>query len=139
MTSTPPQAVFDAIDGKAQIFVKQPTTPYDVGDLWFDSSSADIMTCTTARESGNFNATDWEKRNKYTDDSSLNNWIKGEYANTLADVKNQIDGKAETWRQSTDPAKSWTTDALKKQHKGDLWYNTTEQKPISTAAPRGSR
>lgn len=128
MTSTPPQAVFDAIDGKAQIFVKQPTTPYDVGDLWFDSSSADIMTCTTARESGNFNATDWEKRNKYTDDSSLNNWIKGEYANTLADVKNQIDGKAETWRQSTDPAKTWTTDALKKQHKGDLWYNTTEQK-----------
>ena len=128
MTSTPPQAVFDAIDGKAQIFVKQPTTPYDVGDLWFDSSSADIMTCTTARESGNFNAADWEKRNKYTDDSSLNNWIKGEYANTLADVKNQIDGKAETWRQSTDPSKSWTTDALKKQHKGDLWYNTTEQK-----------
>lgn len=128
MTSTPPQAVFDAIDGKAQIFVKQPTTPYDVGDLWFDSSSADIMTCTTARESGNFNATDWEKRNKYTDDSSLNNWIKGEYANTLADVKNQIDGKAETWRQSIDPSKSWTTDALKKQHKGDLWYNTTEQK-----------
>lgn len=128
MTSTPPQAVFDAIDGKAQIFVKQPTTPYDVGDLWFDSSSADIMTCTTARESGNFNATDWEKRNKYTDDSSLNNWIKGEYANTLADVKNQIDGKAETWRQSIDPSKSWTTGALKKQHKGDLWYNTTEQK-----------
>lgn len=128
MTSTPPKAVFDAIDGKAQIFVKQPTTPYDVGDLWFDSSSADIMTCTTARESGNFNAADWEKRNKYTDDSSLNSWIKGEYANTLADVKNQIDGKAETWRQNTDPSKSWTTDALKKQHKGDLWYNTTEQK-----------
>lgn len=128
MTSTPPQAVFDAIDGKAQIFIKQPTTPYDVGDLWFDSSSADIMTCTTAREIGNFNVADWEKRNKYTDDSSLNNWIKGEYANTLADVKNQIDGKAETWRQSTDPSKSWTTDALKKQHKGDLWYNTTEQK-----------
>lgn len=128
MTSTPPQAVFDAIDGKAQIFIKQPTTPYDVGDLWFDSSSADIMTCTTARESGNFNAADWEKRNKYTDDSSLNNWIKGDYAKTLKDVQTQIDGKAETWRQSTDPAKSWTTDALKKQHKGDLWYNTTEQK-----------
>jgi phage-related protein len=128
MTSTPPQAVFDAIDGKAQIFIKQPTTPYDVGDLWFDSSSADIMTCTTARESGNFNAADWEKRNKYTDDSSLNNWIKGDYAKTLKDVQTQIDGKAETWRQSTDPSKSWTTDALKKQHKGDLWYNTTEQK-----------
>ena len=123
-----PNDVFDIIDGKAQIFVKQPTTPYDVGDLWFDSSSADIMTCTTARESGNFNAADWEKRNKYTDDSSLNNWIKGDYAKTLKDVQTQIDGKSETWRQSTDPSKSWTTDALKKQHKGDLWYNTTEQK-----------
>lgn len=123
-----PDEVFDKIDGKAQIFVNQPTTPYDVGDLWFDSSSADIMTCTAARKSGNFSASDWEKRNKYTDDSSLNNWIKGDYANTLADVKTQIDGKAETWRQSTDPAKLWTTDALKKQHKGDLWYNTTEQK-----------
>lgn len=128
MTSTPPQAVFDAIDGKAQIFVSQPKPPYSIGDLWFSSATSDILTCVVARESGSYVASDWQKRNKYTDDSSLNNWIKGEYANTLADVKNQIDGKAETWRQSTDPAKSWTTDALKKQHKGDLWYNTTEQK-----------
>ena len=152
MTSTPPQAVFDAIDGKAKIFVKQPTTPYDVGDLWFDSSSADIMTCTTARESGNFNAADWEKRNKYTDDSSLNNWIKGDYAKTLKDVQTQIDGKAETWFQATDPALQWTdnstseplqdhtganiTDSTganiltvwereKAAHNGDLWHNTT--------------
>ena len=71
MTSTPPQAVFDAIDGKAQIFIKQPTTPYDVGDLWFDSSSADIMTCVTARESGSYVAGDWQKRNKYTDNSAV--------------------------------------------------------------------
>ena len=123
-----PNDVFDIIDGKAQIFVSQPKPPYSIGDLWFDSATSDILTCVVARESGSYVASDWQKRNKYTDDSSLNNWIKGEYANTLADVKNQIDGKAETWRQSTDPAKSWTTGALKKQHKGDLWYNTTEQK-----------
>jgi phage-related protein len=123
-----PNDVFDIIDGKAQIFVSQPKPPYSIGDLWFSSATSDILTCVVARESGSYVASDWQKRNKYTDDSSLNNWIKGEYANTLADVKNQIDGKAETWRQSTDPAKSWTTDALKKQHKGDLWYNTTEQK-----------
>lgn len=123
-----PNDVFDIIDGKAQIFVSQPKPPYSIGDLWFSSATSDILTCVVARESGSYVASDWQKRNKYTDDSSLNSWIKGEYANTLADVKNQIDGKAETWRQSTDPAKSWTTDALKKQHKGDLWYNTTEQK-----------
>ena len=123
-----PNDVFDIIDGKAQIFVSQPKPPYSIGDLWFSSATSDILTCVVARESGSYVASDWQKRNKYTDDSSLNSWINGEYANTLADVKNQIDGKAETWRQSTDPSKSWTTDALKKQHKGDLWYNTTEQK-----------
>lgn len=123
-----PNDVFDIIDGKAQIFVNQPKPPYSIGDLWFSSATSDILTCVVARETGSYVASDWQKRNKYTDDSSLNSWIKGEYANTLADVKNQIDGKAETWRQSTDPSKSWTTDALKKQHKGDLWYNTTEQK-----------
>jgi phage-related protein len=128
MKAEPPSGVYDAIDGKAQIFVSQPKPPYSIGDLWFSSATSDILTCVVARESGSYVASDWQKRNKYTDDSSLNNWIKGEYANTLADVKNQIDGKAETWRQSTDPAKSWTTGALKKQHKGDLWYNTTEQK-----------
>ena len=123
-----PNDVFDIIDGKAQIFVSEPKPPYSVGDLWFNSATSDILTCVVARESGSYVASDWQKRNKYTDDSSLNNWIKGDYAKTLKDVQTQIDGKAETWRQSTDPSKSWTTDALKKQHKGDLWYNTTEQK-----------
>jgi len=123
-----PNDVFDIIDGKAQIFVSQPKPPYSIGDLWFSSATSDILTCVVARESGSYVASDWQKRNKYTDDSSLNNWIKGDYAKTLKDVQTQIDGKAETWRQSTDPSKSWTTDALKKQHKGDLWYNTTEQK-----------
>ena len=71
MKAEPPSGVYDAIDGKAQIFVKQPTTPYAVGDLWFDSTSADIMTCVTARESGSYVAGDWQKRNKYTDNSAV--------------------------------------------------------------------
>lgn len=66
-----PNDVFDIIDGKAQIFVSEPKPPYSVGDLWFDSTSADIMTCVTARESGDFAAADWQKRNKYTDNSAV--------------------------------------------------------------------
>lgn len=69
--STPPDEVFDSIDGKAQIFVSTPAPPYSVGDLWFDSASSDIMTCIYSRESGNFNAGDWQKRNKYTDDTAV--------------------------------------------------------------------
>lgn len=128
MTSTPPQAVFDMIDGKAQIFVNTPTVPYAVGDLWFNDATADILTCIASRENGKYTPADWQKRNKYTDDSTFKNWMEKDYANTMSDVKTQIDGKAETWRQSADPALSWKTDTEKKKHKGDLWYSTTEQK-----------
>ena len=63
-----PTEVFDRIDGKAQIFVVQPTPPYAVGDLWFNSDEDEIMTCINARASGSYTASDWEKRNKYTND-----------------------------------------------------------------------
>ena len=121
-----PDDVFDKIDGKAQIFVGEPIPPYDVGDTWFTGTT--ILVCVVKRTSGKYNASDWAKKDTYTDDTALENFLSGDYKETIADLSAQIDGKAETWRQSTDPSKSWTTDALKKQHKGDLWYNTTEQK-----------
>lgn len=77
MKTMPPSEVIDTIDGKAQIFISTPETPYAVGDLWFDSSTSDIMTCVTARASGNFTASDWQKRNKYTDDTAINNLAIG--------------------------------------------------------------
>ena len=125
--STPPDEVFDTIDGKAQIFVRQPVPPYAVGDLWFDSASSDIMTCIYSRESGNFNAGDWQKRNKYTDDSALQNFLSGEYSETITELKTQADKKAETWYQGTDPSTSWNA-TQKAEHEGDLWYNTSNQK-----------
>ena len=70
-----PIEVFDEIDGKAQIFISQPTTPYSVGDLWFQSNSSDIMTCITARDSGSFRTSDWQKRNKYVDQAAINTSI----------------------------------------------------------------
>jgi len=125
MTTMPPSAVIDTIDGKAQVFINQPTPPYSVGDLWFNSASSDIMTCVTARASGSYTANDWKKRNKYTDDTALNTFISGTYAMDKTNLQTQIDGKAETWYQSTDPSSAWTTATLKQQHTGDLWYNTS--------------
>ena len=69
----PPQSVFDTIDGKAQIFISQPAPPYSVGDLWFNGSSEDIMTCIYSRSSGTYVSSDWQKRNKYTDMTSVEN------------------------------------------------------------------
>lgn len=122
--TNPPDSVFDKIDGKAQIFVAQPKPPYAVGDLWFNSKTSDIMTCVKARATGNFDSTEWEKRNKYTDDSTLTDFINNTYTTDIGNIQDQIDGKIETFRQETDPSKDWTTAEDKKKHIGDLWYNT---------------
>lgn len=110
---------------KAQVFYTTPKPPYNVNDLWVQGRTGDIMRCKTARSSGNYVATDWEKASKYTDDSALNDFINGDFKNTIDDLEEQNDKKAETWYQSTDPSTSWTTTELKNEHKGDIWYNTS--------------
>lgn len=62
----------DTADNKRRVFVTTPKPPYDVGDLWFAGGSSDIMTCMTARASGSYVASDWQKRNKYIDQSAAN-------------------------------------------------------------------
>lgn len=42
----------------------------------------------------------------------------------MATVKEQIDGKIDTFRQSNDPSANWTNEE-KKSHENDLWYDTT--------------
>lgn len=47
------------------------------------------------------------------------------YSDTLkTDLQTQIDGKIETFAQDADPSTSWTTTAMKNEHKGDIWYCT---------------
>lgn len=110
---------------KNRIFTSTPVTPYDVGDLWVQGATGDIMRCKTAMESGAFTSSDWEKASKYTDDSALKNFINGDFANAIDTMTEQIDGKIETWFQTSDPASNWTTNAEKAKHVGDMWYNSS--------------
>ena len=59
----------DTADSKRRVFVVQPTTPYDVGDMWSQGSTGDLMRCIKSRASGAFDASDWDKASKYTDDT----------------------------------------------------------------------
>lgn len=118
------QDALDAANSKARIFTSTPYPPYSVGDLWVQGASGDIFRCKTARDSGSFTSSDWEKASKYTDDSALNNFINGNYNNTINNLVNQIDGKVETWFQVSDPSALWTTDAIREKHIGDMWYNS---------------
>ena len=61
----------DTADQKRRVFITTPVPPYDSGDLWMQGASGDIMTCVNSRQSGNYVSTDWEKKNKYTDDTAV--------------------------------------------------------------------
>ena len=119
------QDALDAANDKAKIFVSTPYTPYYVGDLWAQGSTGDILRCKTERLNGAFNSGDWEKASKYTDDSGLTNFINNNFLPTVNDIEDQIDGKIESWFQTTDPATAWTTTAERRKHVGDMWYNGT--------------
>lgn len=57
-------------DGKVRCFSTQPYPPYEVGDLWVQGDSGDILCCQHDRESGSsYVASDWVRASKYTDDT----------------------------------------------------------------------
>jgi hypothetical protein len=128
-----PDEVFDKIDGKSTIFTSKPSS-YEIDDLWFLEDSYKLHNGVTYSKgemvvaintSKTFNAEHWEKKTKYTDDTALTTFINGDYSTYKNNIQSQIDKKAETWYQSTDPSKDWTTNELKEMHVGDLWYDST--------------
>lgn len=77
-------------NSKKRVFITTPTPPYDIGDLWTQGSTGDIMCCQIAKTSSQSYAdTDWVKASKYTDDSAvttLSNYIEQTYS-TKSEVK----------------------------------------------------
>lgn len=106
----------DTADGKRRVFTTTPTPPYDVGDLWTQGSTGDLMRCSTARASGNYNASDWVLATKYTDDTVANKAIaqievldgKIKLKVTADDVESLIEQKAESIRLKADKI-SWSS------------------------------
>ena len=129
----------ETADGKMKVFSAQPIPPYQLGDIWVNATyptdgriyKNEILRCQTAKaKDSSFAIADWTKASKYTDDSALNTF-KEEYKNDMASYKEQLDEKVETWfynyapTTQNKPASDWTTDTLKSQHAGDLFYNTS--------------
>ncbi|SMC53392.1 phage tail protein [Pedobacter nyackensis] len=71
------QEAQDTADGKRRVFTATPVTPYDVGDLWTQGASGDLMRCAVARATGVYVASDWVKAVKYTDDTAVDNLVIG--------------------------------------------------------------
>lgn len=138
-------------NSKKRIFGSEPVPPYDIDDLWVQGKTGDILKCQKAKAEGaSYDADDWVRASKYTDDSAITAFIKGVFADTIESLQEQLDGKIQTWSQDTDPALEWTeTEEVpwtdidgnpildvggneilivwekgKYIHKGDLWQNT---------------
>ena len=122
----------DTADGKRRVFTSEPKPPYDIGDLWSQGDKGDIMVCVVTKlDEQTYSASDWAKASKYTDDTAFNEFVKGDYAKALKDINTQIDGKADTFYQSTKPHEEYTNVADNNTYNlyvGDLWYDTTTGK-----------
>lgn len=115
----------DTADGKRRVFVDTPTTPYDRGDLWANGTF--LKRSMKTRLSGAMVESDWENATNYTGDESLTDFINNTYYPGISSITTQIDGKIETWFQTTDPASRWGNDAIRAKHVGDMWYHTTNK------------
>lgn len=109
-------------NAKKRIFVTTPTPPYDVGDLWVQGSTGDILRCQTPKiDSQTYSEADWVKASKYTDDTAvtnLSNTVERNYAtkttvNQLSDRIEQTVSSVEEVRTDASAANTAAANAKK--------------------------
>lgn len=109
-------------NAKKRIFITTPTPPYDIGDLWVQGSTGDILRCQTPKiDSQAYAEDDWVKASKYTDDTAvtnLSNTVEKTYAtkstvNQLSDRIEQTVSSVEEVRTDATAAKTTANNAKK--------------------------
>ena len=83
------QNALNVANDKMQVFVTQPTPPYEVGDLWTDGD--DIFVCKTAKTEGqSFSASDWENATNYAEQIDTTNIKLNETVSNLDGTNSTI-------------------------------------------------
>lgn len=128
-------------NAKKRIFVATPKPPYDVGDLWVQGSTGDILRCQTPKiDSQVYAEADWVKASKYTDDTAvtkLSNTVEKTYAtkstvNQLSDRIEQTVSSVEEVRTDASAAKTTANNAKKAADDAAAAANTAHE--TATAA-----
>lgn len=107
-------AAQDTADGKRRVFVAQPMPPYDVGDLWAQGSTGDLMRCQVAKTANqSYSSSDWVLATKYTDDTTAD--AAAEAAQTAitkaTEVEQTVDGITTTVSETVQTANEAYTKA----------------------------
>ena len=128
-------------NAKKRIFITTPKPPYDIGDLWVQGSTGDIMRCQTPKlDSQAYAEDDWVKASKYTDDTAvtnLSNTVEKTYAtkstvNQLSDRIEQTVSSVEEVRTDATAAKTTANNAKKAADDAAAAANTAHE--TATAA-----
>ena len=128
-------------NAKKRIFIATPKPPYDIGDLWVQGSSGDIMRCQTPKiASQTYAEADWIKASKYTDDTAVKNFsntVEKTYAtkstvNQLSDRIEQTVSSVEEVRTDASAAKTTADNAQKAANDAAAAANTAHE--TATAA-----
>ena len=83
------QNALNVANDKMQVFVTQPTPPYEVGDLWTDGD--DIFVCKTAKIEGqSFSQDDWENATNYAEQIDTTNVKLNETVSNLDGTNSTI-------------------------------------------------
>lgn len=132
-TTKAAQTAQTTANAKKRIFVTTPKPPYDIGDLWVQGSTGDIMRCQTPKlESQAYAEADWVKASKYTDDTAvtkLSNAVEKTYAtkstvNQLSDRIEQTVSSVEEVRTDASAAKTTADNAQKAADAASAAANT---------------
>ena len=130
---TVPQEVYDKIDGKSAIYVTwnawivNNVSKLQLRDVFIPAEDT-TQGGVTYKQNHFYRCINTNPATfaplSYVDTATLNDFIQNTYQPAIDSLKNQIDGKAETYVQSSDPAAAWTTTEAKKEHVGDMWLNS---------------
>lgn len=118
------QEAKDVADGKRRVFVAEPTTPYDVGDLWVNAiypkgTTAtthnpengkyynDLLRCQAARLTGPLDIDDWVLASDYTNDDKAN-----EAFNAANKAQEAADNAAAEATEAKDRLNAWAADGV---------------------------
>ncbi|UFT98083.1 hypothetical protein KO561_12810 [Radiobacillus kanasensis] len=107
----------DTADSKRRVFVAQPTTPYDAGDLW-DNNGSVYRSTVTKTSSATFSLVDWTKIGDVTSQNTAADTVKvaGE---TATNIKNKANNSVQLG-ESYDGAKFSSTGGFESMRNDEL-------------------